>query len=87
VDIEAELLQLKRRVSDLEGALNVLAGQVHSVHPEVLALKTEAARRFDLADGQLERLLKRLDTMNDQVWSLRDDLPALLRQALSGRDA
>jgi outer membrane murein-binding lipoprotein Lpp len=83
MDIEAELLQLKRRVDDLEGAINVLVGQVRAVHPELLAFKTEAARRFDAADGQMNRVLQRLDTLNSQVWSLRDDLPSLLRQALA----
>jgi outer membrane murein-binding lipoprotein Lpp len=82
MDIEAELLQLKRRVDDLEGAINVLAGQVRAVHPEVVALKSETTRRFDAADGQMNRLLQRLDTMNSQVWSLRDDLPSLIRQAI-----
>jgi hypothetical protein len=52
------------------------------VHPELLSLKTETARRFDATDGQISRVLQRLDTMNSQVWSLRDDLPELLRQAL-----
>ena len=84
MDIEAELLQLKRRVDDLEGAINVLAGQVRAVHPELLALKSETSRRFDTADSQMSRLLQRLDTVNDQVWSLRDDLPMLLRRALAG---
>lgn len=84
MDIEAELLQLKRRVDDLEGAINVLAGQVRAVHPELLALKTETSRRFDATDVQMGRLLQRLDTMNDQVWSLRDDLPMLIRRALAG---
>ncbi len=83
MDIEAELLQLKRRVDDLEGAISVLTEQVRAVHPEVLALKNEASRRFDAADGQMDRVLKRLDTVNAQVWSLRDDLPLLLRKALA----
>lgn len=83
MDIEAELLQLKQRVEELEGAIGVLAKQVGAVHPELLALKAEATRRFDLADGQMSRVVQRLDTVNDQVWSLRDDLPALLRRALA----
>lgn len=83
MDIEAELLQLKRRVDDLEGAINILTGQVRAVHPELLALKAEATRRFDLTDGQMNRVIQRLDTVNDQVWSLRDDLPALIRRALA----
>lgn len=83
MDLEAEVLQLKRRVDDLEGAVNVLAGQVQATRPELIALKAETMRRFDAADGQMGRIVQRLDTMNTQVWSLRDDLPILLRKALA----
>ena len=81
--MEAEVLQLKRRVGDLEGAVNVLAGQVQAAQPGLAALKAETMRRFDAADGQMGRIVQRLDAMNTQVWSLRDDLPLLLRKALS----
>jgi|LNFM01.1.fsa_nt_gb hypothetical protein len=84
MDLEAELKQLKRRVDDLEGAVNVLAGQFRSVHPDVADLKLETMRRLDLAERQLDRIVSRLDTVNSQVWSLRDDLPTILRDALSG---
>ena len=83
MDLEAELAQLKRRVDDLEGAVNVLAGQVQATRPELIALKTETMHRFDVADGQMGRIVSRLDTMSTQVWSLRDDLPLILQKALS----
>ena len=86
MDLEAEVLQLRRRVDDHEGAVNVLAGQVQATRPELVALKTEAMRRFDAADGQMGRIVQRLDMINTQVWRLRDDLPALLRKALSETD-
>jgi len=86
MDIEAELKHLKRRVDDLEGVVNELTSQVRSIHPELIALKSEAARRFDVADGQMARIVNRLDTVNTQVWSLRDDLPLLFRRALEERD-
>ena len=86
MDIEAELKHLKRRVDDLEGVVSELAGQIRAVHPEVLALKGEATRRFDVADGQMARIVHRLDSVNTQVWSLRDDLPMLIRRAFDERD-
>lgn len=86
MDIEAELKHLKRRVDDLEGVVNELTSQVRSIHPELIALKSETARRFDVADGQMARIVNRLDTVNTQVWSLRDDLPLLFRRALEERD-
>ena len=84
MNFEAELEHLKRRVDDLEGAVSVLSGYLRSGHPELLALKGETSRRFDLADSQMARIVQRLDFMNTQVWSLRDDLPSLLRQAIDG---
>ncbi len=84
MDWEAELKQLKRRVDDLEGAVNVLAGQYRSVQPDVADLKLETMRRLDMAERQLDRIVSRLDTVNSQVWSLRDDLPTMLRDALNG---
>lgn len=84
MDLEAELKQLKRRVDDLEGAVNVLAGQFRSVQPDVADLKRETMRRLDLTERQLDRIVSRLDSVNAQVWSLRDDLPMILRDALNG---
>ncbi|MEZ5816659.1 MAG: hypothetical protein R3D44_06230 [Hyphomicrobiaceae bacterium] len=82
MNLEAELLHLKRRVEDLEGVVNTLAAQFRAVHAELIALKSETARRFDEADGQMNRIVSRLDTANSQVWSLRDDLPSIFRRAL-----
>jgi hypothetical protein len=87
MDVETELKHLKQRVDDLEGVVNTLAGQFRAVHPELIALKAETSRRFDAADGLMARIVSRLDTVNSQVWSLRDDLPMLFRRALKDRDA
>jgi hypothetical protein len=45
-------------------------------------MRSETGQRFDAADSNLQRMVQRLDTMSTQVWSLRDDLPELLREAL-----
>ena len=82
MNFESEINDLKRRVGDLEGAVNVLAGQVGSVHPEIVQLKELTVRGFDAWDGAMTRFVKRLDTMNTQIWSLRDDFPALIETAV-----
>jgi len=82
MDFETELKHLKQRMDDLEVIVNSLAGQVRAIHPGLVALRNEAERRFDVADGQMARIVSRLDTVNTQVWSLRDDLPTLFRQAM-----
>lgn len=82
MDFEKEIMELKRRVDDLEGAVNVLAGRLGSVHPEIVSLKTATAQRFDGVDAGMGRLIKKLDDVNTQVWSLRDDFPGLLGDAV-----
>jgi hypothetical protein len=85
MDLEAELKHLKQRMDDLEGIVNTLAGQFRAVYPELVSLKNETSRRFDAADSAMARIVSRLDTVNTQVWSLRDDLPMLLRRAMQTR--
>ncbi len=83
MDVEREIKDLKRRVGDLEGAVNVLAGQLGQIHPDLVELKDLSTARFDVLDGAMGRFINRLDTVNAQVWSLRDDLPDLLSAAVS----
>jgi hypothetical protein len=82
MDIESEIRELKRRVGDLEGAVNVLTGQMRSVHPELVSIRDGTNRRFDASDQMLAGITRRLDTMSTQMWSLRDDLPGMLDEAL-----
>ncbi len=80
--IEDEIRSLKRRVDDLEGAVNVLAGQFGKVNPELAALRESTARRLDTIEGLVGNVATSLQSMNTQVWSLRDDLPHLMAEAM-----
>ncbi len=82
MDVEAEIDDLKRRVGDLEGAVNVLMGQFGKIHPEMLAIKRESADGFQRMAAATASVLARVDTLNTQVWSLRDDLPMMLNEAI-----
>lgn len=81
MDIEGEITELKRRVGDLEGAVNVLAGRVGQVHPDLMALRQTTTDRFDKVEDLVGKVVGRLDDLNSQVWSLRDDLPHILSAA------
>jgi archaellum component FlaC len=83
MDIEHEIHELKRRVGDLEGAVNVLSGKVGSVQPDLMALKDLSVKRFNTIDDTMDRFDKRLEKVNSLVWGLRDDLPELLGAAVS----
>jgi hypothetical protein len=82
MNMEAEILDLKRRVGDLEGALSVLTGQLRTVHPELLAFKQDAGDRFERVTSVLTGLEHRLGGLEIQLWSLRDDLPDIVRIAV-----
>lgn len=83
MDVETEIGNLKRRLGDLEGAVKVLSGQMGNIHPELVTLGDATMKRFDLIAITMDRLVGRLDSVNTQVWSLRDDMPALMADALS----
>lgn len=82
MDVESEILELKRRVGDLEGAVSVLTGHVGKVHPDLVALSTATAKRFDSVEELVGKVASRIDLLNNQLWSLRDDLPEMLATAL-----
>lgn len=75
-------MELKRRVGDLEGAVNVLAGQLGSIQPELGKLRHTSAERFDRIEDLVGKVVGRMDLLNTQIWSLRDDLPSMLVDAL-----
>ena len=83
MDVENEIKELKRRVGDLEGAVSVLSGQVGKVHPELVALAAANTRNFDKVEAMVGKVASRLDMLNTQIWSLRDDMPQLVATALN----
>lgn len=83
MDIEREIAELKRRVGDLEGTVNVLTGQLSQVQPAIAKLADATSGRFDKTDDGLKQVTKRLERLDTHVWSLRDDLPEMIREALA----
>lgn len=61
--------------------MNVLSGRVGQVYPMVKGLNELAEKRFDAVESCLDRLVAKLDMLNTQVWSLRDDMPELMARA------
>lgn len=83
MDVEVEIRDLKRRMGDLEGAFNVLASRTVAGTSELTAIKQQTAERFDRIDDRIGQVVNRLDTLNNQAWSLRDDLPAMIADAIT----
>jgi hypothetical protein len=75
IDVEAEIRDLKRRVSEIEGSFGFLTQQIKGVHKDLLVFQARTEQRFDQVDGRLDRLEK-------GVRSLRDDMPGIVGSAM-----
>jgi hypothetical protein len=85
MNVEAEIRDLKRRVSELEGSFGFLSEQVKSVHRDLLAFEAKTEQRFDRVDSKLDSLDRKIDTKVD---GLAKALPGIVgdavREALNG---
>jgi len=75
MDVEAEIRDLKRRVSELEGSFGFLTEQVKNVHKDLLAFEARTEQRFDRVDS-------RLDRVEGEVRGLRADMPGIVGDAV-----
>lgn len=89
MDFESEIRELQRRVGELEGAFNVLTGQIRNIMPELSRLQQESRSGFDAVSSFMQRIDERISAFDRrvssvdlQVFSLRDDLPTLIGLAV-----
>jgi hypothetical protein len=75
MDVEAEIRDLKRRVSEIEGSFGFLTQQIKGVHKDLLSFQARTEQRFDKVDGRFDRLEK-------GVRSLREDMPGIVGSAM-----
>jgi predicted nuclease with TOPRIM domain len=85
MDVEAEIRDLKRRVSELEGSFGFLTQQLRGVHKDLLAFQARTEERFDKVEGRLDRLDGRLDGVDSRLdrveaegRTLRQELPGIV---------
>jgi uncharacterized protein YoxC len=97
LNVEAEIRDLKRRVSELEGPFGFLTNQVKGVHKDLLGFQEKTEQRFDRidgrfgqVDGRLDKVEGRLDRVEKSVKDLRHDMPGIvgdaMREVLRERD-
>src|SRR3974390_2972049 len=91
MDVEAEIRDLKRRVSELEGSFGFLTEQVRGVHKDLLAFEARTEHRFDKVDGRFDKVDGRLDKVEREIRGLRQEMPGIvadtMREVLRERDA
>jgi hypothetical protein len=71
MDVEAEIRELKRRVSELEGSFGFLTRQVQGVHKDLLRFEEKT-------DKKLQEHDKRFDRLETDLKGLRTDLPKIV---------
>jgi predicted nucleic acid-binding Zn-ribbon protein len=91
MNVEAEIRDLKRRVSELEGSFGFLTQQVKAVHKDLLEFQEKTEKRFDQVDGQFKKVADRFDKVDGRLdhldrglSRLRSDMPKIVSDALSG---
>jgi len=82
MDVEAEIRDLKRRVSEIEGSFGFLTRQVKHVHKDLLAFHARTEDRFDRIDGRFGKVDGRLDRVEKEVRDLRADMPGIVGNAM-----
>src|SRR5450755_2391062 len=75
MDVEAEIRDPKRRVSEIEGSFGFLTEQIEGVHKDLLAFQSRTEERFDQIDERLDKVDGRLDRVERGVRGLREEMP------------
>jgi hypothetical protein len=84
MNVEAEIRDLKRRVSEPEGSFGFLTQQLKTVHKDLLEFEARTERRFEQVDTRFDRVEGRLDRVESGVRRLRDDMPGIVGDAVRG---
>jgi hypothetical protein len=72
MNLEAEIRDLKRRVSELEGScgegtFGFLAHQISTFHKDLLAFREKTEQRFDQIDARFDRMDGRFDKIDSRL--------------------
>ena len=83
MNVEAEIRDLKRRVSEIEGSFGFLTEQVKAVHKDLLAFQEKTEQRFDKVDGRFDRLESKIDSVDRKIDTKIDGLAKSLPGIIS----
>jgi tetrahydromethanopterin S-methyltransferase subunit G len=82
MDVEAEIRDLKHRVSEIEGSFGFLTQQIKSVHKDLLAFQAITEQGFDKVGGRLDKVDGRVDRLEKGVRTLREDMPGIVASTM-----
>jgi predicted nucleic acid-binding Zn-ribbon protein len=78
MNVEAEIRDRKRRLSELEGSFGFLTQQVGAVHRDLLAFQEKTEQRFNEVDTRFDRLESKIDSLDRKIDTKVDGLAAAL---------
>ena len=84
MDVEAEIRDLKRRVSELEGSFGFLTRQVGEVHKDLLAFEARTEERFEAIDRRFDRLEEKADSLDRKIETKVEGLAKALPVIVGG---
>jgi uncharacterized coiled-coil DUF342 family protein len=79
MNVEAEIRDLKRRVSEIEGSFGFLTQQIQNVHKELLTFEEKTEQRFDRLESKVDALDRKIDTKID---GLAKSLPGIISNTM-----
>jgi hypothetical protein len=82
MNIEAEIRDLKRRVSEIEGSFGFLTQQIKSVHKDLLAFQAKTEQALEQVNGRIDQVNGRIDMVDGGLRGLRADMPKIVGDAM-----
>jgi len=79
MNVEAEIRDLKRRVSEIEGSFGFLTQQIQNVHKELLTFEEKTEQRFDRLESKVDAVDRKIDTKVD---GLANALPGIISDTM-----
>jgi uncharacterized coiled-coil DUF342 family protein len=79
MNVEAEIRDLKRRVSEIEGSFGFLTQQIQNVHKELLTFEEKTEQRFDRLETKIDIVDRKIDTKVD---GLAKALPGIISDTM-----
>jgi tetrahydromethanopterin S-methyltransferase subunit G len=82
MNVEAEIRELQRRVSEIEGSFAFLTRQVQGVHKDLLSFEARSEERFKSVSDRFDRVDGKIDVVEGKVDNLAKTLPGIIGDAL-----
>src|SRR5947199_10664736 len=82
MNVEAEIRELKRRVSEIEGSFGFLTQPIKGVHKDLLTFQARTEQNFEKINGRLDKHDDRFDRLDKEGRDLRKGMPGIDRGAM-----